>query len=252
MGAGGGGPAVAGLAEALGPLPPGAVVAVGGAGLVRKPMALCRAVAESGARDLVVVSVLGSADVELLLEAGCVAELHSAGVALDAAGLAPRYRAARERGEVRFVEWPEGALFAALDAGSMGLDSALTRSGLGTDLHGLNPWLREVPDPHTGAPVVAARAIVPDLALLHVPAADAFGNLYVDGDLAADGLLARAARRTVVTHERQVPRDPAAVAISRLWVDAAVHAPGGSAPTACFPDRELDLEAVAGLAAVKS
>jgi glutaconate CoA-transferase subunit A len=212
-------------------------------------MALCRALAESGVRDLVLVSFLGSADVELLLGAGCVAELHSAGVGLEAAGLAPRYRAARERGEVRFVEWSEGALLAALEAASLGLDSALTRSGLGSDVPDRNPWLRVVPDPHTGAPVVAARALAPDLALLHVPGADPAGNLYVDGDCAADGLLARAARRTVATYERRVDPDPSAVAISRLWVDAAAPAPGGSAPTGCFPDRSTDLAAVRALAA---
>jgi glutaconate CoA-transferase subunit A len=214
-------------------------------------MALCRALADGGARGLVVISFLGSADVELLLEAACIAELHSAGVGLDAAGLAPRYRAARERDEVRFVEWSEGALLAALEAGGRGLDTALTRSGLGTDLLEINPWLREVPDPHTGAPVVAARALAPDLALLHVPAADARGNLYVDGDLAADGLLARAARRTVASFELEVEADPAAVAISRLWVDAVVRTPGGSAPTACFPDRPVDLAAIGRLASVR-
>src|SRR5262249_15052367 len=132
VGARGGRPPVDGLLEALGPVPAGSTVAVGGAGLVRKPMGLRRAPAASGGRDLVLVSVLGSAGVELLLAAGCVAELPSAGVSLDAVGLAPRYRAARERGDVRFVEWSEGALLAALDAASLDLDSSLTRSGLGT------------------------------------------------------------------------------------------------------------------------
>src|SRR5262249_12349106 len=212
-------------------------------------MALCRALADSRASDLVLASLLGTADVGPLLAAGCVAELHSAGVSLDAAGLAPRYRAARERGEVRFVEWSEGALLAALQAATLDLDSTLTRSGLGTDLPEVNAWLRVVSDPHTGAPVVAARALVPDLALLHVPAADANGNLYVDGDLAADGLLARAARRTVATYEREVSANPSTVAISRLWVDVAVAFPGGSAPTGCFPDRSPDLAAVRALAA---
>lgn len=236
------------LAGAFAGLGDGAVVAVGGAGLSRKPVAACRALAESGRRRLVLVSWLGSVDVELLLAAGCVAELHSAGVALDGAGLAPRYREAREQGTVRFVEWSEGSLVASLQAASLGLDSELTRSGLGSDLPALNPWLREVADPHTGEPVVAARALVPDLALLHVPAVDAEGNAYVEGDLGADGLLARAARRTLVTYEREAEPDPARAAISRIWIDEAVRVEGGARPAGCFPDYAPDLAAVKELA----
>lgn len=239
----------AGLADGLAGLADGAVVAVGGAGLVRKPMAALRALADGGRRDLVVVSFLGGVDVELLLEAGCVAELHSAGVSLDGAGLAPRFRAAREAAAIRFVEWSEGSLVTSLEAAARRLDSALTRSGLGTDLPAMNPWLRETADPHTGAAVMAARAIVPDLALLHVPWIDERGNAHVAGDLAADGLLARAARRTLVTYEERCDLDAEGAAISRIWIDEAVHAPGGSLPSGCHPLVRADLVEVGRIAA---
>jgi glutaconate CoA-transferase, subunit A len=212
-------------------------------------MASVRALAETGRRDLTVVSFLGSVDVELLLEAGCVAELHSAGVSLEAAGLAPRFRAAREAGSIRFVEWSEGSLVTALEAGARRLDSALTRSGLGTDLPAMNPWLRETADPHTGAAVMAARALVPDIALLHVPWVDERGNAHVPGDLAADGLMARAARRTLVSYEERRELDPSDAAIPRIWIDAAVPAPGGALPSGCHPVHRADLAAVGRIAA---
>jgi glutaconate CoA-transferase subunit A len=212
-------------------------------------MASVRALAETGRRDLTVVSFLGSVDVELLLEAGCVAELHSAGVSLEAAGLAPRFRAAREAGSIRFVEWSEGSLVTALEAAARRLDSALTRSGLGTDLPAMNPWLRETADPHTGAPVMAARALVPDIALLHVPWVDDRGNAHVPGDLAADGLLARAARRTLVSYEERRDLDPSDAAIPRIWIDATVPAPGGALPSGCHPVHRADLAAVGRIAA---
>ena len=60
------------LAQLAESIPDGATVALGGAGLQRKPMAAVRALAEAGRRDLRVVSYLGSLDVELLLTAGCV------------------------------------------------------------------------------------------------------------------------------------------------------------------------------------
>ena len=62
--------------------PSGALVACGGGELERKPMAAVRALAESGASDLRLATMLGSADVEVLLGSGAVTEVHSAGVAL--------------------------------------------------------------------------------------------------------------------------------------------------------------------------
>jgi glutaconate CoA-transferase subunit A len=212
-------------------------------------MAALRELAALGRGDLVIVSFLGGVDVELLLQAGCVGELHSAGVSLEQAGLAPRFRAARESGRPRFVEWSEGALVAALEAAARGVDSGLTLSGLGTDLPALNPWLAEVKDPHTGAPVVAARAVVPDVALLHVPWMDRAGNAHVPGDLAVDGLLARAARRTIVTFEERRDLPAAAAALSRIWIDEAIAAPRGAWPSGCHPLYGPDLAEVGRIAA---
>jgi glutaconate CoA-transferase, subunit A len=231
-------------AAAAAEVPDGATVALGGAGLQRKPMALVRALAGAGRRDLTVVSFLGSLDVELLLASGSVSELHSAGVSLDAAGLAPRFRAARQEGAVRFVEWSEGTLLCALDAAARGLPSLPTRSALGTDLPRLNDRLQVGEDPFTGEPVMHVRALEPDFAFLHVPAVDGRANAYVAGDLGADALLARAARRTAVSHELVQDADPGRVAISRLWIDALVEAPHGALPTGCHPAYGADLDAV--------
>jgi len=230
------------LAEAA---PDGALVACGGGELRRKPMAAVRELIALGRRDLRVATMLGSADVEALLGAGGVAEVHAAGVALE--GLAPRWREARQTGEPRVVEWSEGTFTAALQAASLGLDSIPWPAGLGTDLPAVNPWLKEASDPHTGRPVLAVRALVPDVALLHVNGVDEEGNAYVDGDLVLDGLLARAARRVVVTYERRVESDPARAAISRIWIDDAVEAPEGALPTACPPAYPIDAEGLRAL-----
>jgi len=230
------------LAEAV---PEGALVACGGGELQRKPMAALRALVELGVGDLRVATMLGSADVEVLLGAGVVTEVHSAGVALQ--GLAPRWREARQTGTPTVVEWSEGTFAAALQAATMGLDSMPWPAGLGTDLPAINPWLKESTDPHTGGAVLAVRALVPDVALIHVNGLDAEGNAYVDGDLVVDGLLARAARRTVVTYERLVESDPGRAAISHLWIDDAVEAPDGARPTGCTPDYEADSEGLAAL-----
>jgi len=246
VGARAGGSAVASLLEILdGAVADGALVATGGGELRRKPMAAVRALAALGRTGLRLATMLGSADVEALLGSGAVAEVHAAGVALE--GLAPRWREARQTGDPRVLEWSEGTFVAALQAAALGLGSQLWPSGTGTDLPAINPWLKELADPHTGAPVLAVRALVPDVALIHVDAVDADGNAHVADDLVADALLARAARRVVVTYERRAELDPANAAISRLWIDDAVEAPGGAAPTACAPHYDVDSEGLRAL-----
>ncbi len=232
-----------GLDDAVGRIGDGATVALGGARLQRKPMALVRALAEAGRRDLRVVSFLGSVDVELLLAAGCVGELHAPGVSLDGAGLAPRYRAAREAGTPPFVEWSEGLLLCALEASIRSVPSLPAWMGVGGDLPAVNPNLRPGTDPFDGTPVMNVRALEVDVALLHVRAIDEAGNAYVEGDLAADGLLARAARHTLVSHEERCAREPLRAAISRLWIEGVVEAPRGAWPTGCHPRYGADLEA---------
>jgi glutaconate CoA-transferase subunit A len=226
----------------------GALIAIGGAGLQRKPMSALRALVAAGRRELRVISFLGSLDVELLLAADAVAELHSAGVSLDGAGLAPHYRAARERGSVRFVEWSEGTLLCALEAAARGVPSLPTWLGLASDLPAINPWLREGSDAFTGEPVMHVRALRPDVALTHVAAVDDAGYAYVEGDLAYDDVLVRAAGEVIVSHDERHASEPVGAALSRLWIDVTVQAPGGSWPTGCHPLRGVDHAAVAGWA----
>jgi glutaconate CoA-transferase subunit A len=233
-----------GLPELVAELADGATIAIGGAGLSRKPMALVEAVTSSGLRDLTVVSFLGSVDVELLIGSGVVAELHTAGVDLAGFGLAPAYRAARQDRTVRVIEWSEGSLMTALEARARGLPSMPAPTSPRTELVTTNPWLGVHPDPMDGTDLVFARALPVDLALLHVPAADSSGNLHIAGDVGVDGLIARAATHTIATSEQMSDAAPAVAAISRLWVDEIRLEPGGSWPTACHPVSLIDLAAV--------
>lgn len=228
------------LDEAVGEIESSATVAIGGIGGSRKPMALLRGLLQRGVSDLRVVSFLGGVDVELLLASGAVTEIHTAGVSLDSAGLAPLYRKARQEGTPTVVEWSEGSLHTALEAASRGLDSQTAPTSPASDVVRVNPHLRVVRDPFTDAEVVAARALVPDIALLHAVAADAAGNVLIAGDPGIDGLLARCARRVVVSVSRRVERLEHPATLSRVWIDALVEAPGGAWPTACHPTEAAD------------
>jgi glutaconate CoA-transferase, subunit A len=232
-------------------VPDGAMVAIGGSGLQRKPMGLLRALVDAGVRDLRVVSFLGSVDVELLLASGVTAEVHTAGVSLEGAGLAPRYRSARQAGEPRVVEWSEGALHAALEASGRGVPSLPCATSPRSAVVARNPHLKVAADPFTGQDVVFAEALPVDVALLHVSGADEAGNLHIDGDPSVDGTLARSARTVVASASQRRSGPPAGAKIPRIWVDAVVELPAGAWPTGCHAAERVDDGAVRAWAASK-
>ncbi len=203
-------------------------------------MAMLQALVQAGVADLTVISFLGSLDVELLLVGGAVTRVHTAGVSLDAAGLAPTYRSARETGAPDVVEWSEGSLHAAIEATSRALPSMPCGTATGSDVVRHNPHLMVAADPFDGTDVVVARALPIDVALLHVPAANARGDLFIDGDPAIDGTLARAAGVVIASFDERRDLPPATAAISRIWVDAVLHLPGGAWPTGCHATTPAD------------
>ncbi len=229
----------------------GGIVAIGGAGLIRKPMELIRMISAVGIEGVRVISFLGSVDVEYLLAKGQVRELHTASVSLEGAGLAPLYRAARQEGSIDMIEWSEGSLAASLEAAARGLPSMPCPTSPDSGIVATNPYLKTSPDPFTGDEIVHARALQPDVALLHVSSIDPTGNLFIDGDPGIDGLLARSAKMVIASAEQTAGRPAAEAAISRIWVDLATVIPGGSWPTATALATSTDLAAVQSWAAAR-
>jgi glutaconate CoA-transferase subunit A len=95
-----------------------------------------------------------------------------------------------------------------------------------------------VRDPYTDQSVVVVPSIVPDVALIHVQEADVDGNGRIWGSTFEDTLMARAARRVILTAERIVNRsvltaEPDRTDIPGFLVEAVVEAPGGAWPTSC-------------------
>lgn len=228
----------------LGDVADGAFIGIGGSGLQRKPMALVRELAASGATGLRILSYLGSVDVDYLIAAGVVAEVHSAGVSLDGFGLAPAFRNSRQDGSVRYVEWSEGSLAASLEAAAVGLPSMPAPTSPGSALVAVNPHLKTAADPFDGSTTVFAQGLSLDLCLLHLSAVDDVGNGYVVGDCAADQLLARAASRTVATADEEVAADPLRAAIPRLWLTETFVVESGSWPTGSHPAALVDVAAM--------
>ncbi len=110
------------------------LIAFGGGGIQRKPVAAAAAIARSKLSDLEVASFLGGPEVDLLIGMGKVRRLHFAFVGFDSFGLAPNFRAARQRGELEIVEYSEGLMMTAYEAAAKRLPFLPSRFGLGTDI----------------------------------------------------------------------------------------------------------------------
>jgi acyl CoA:acetate/3-ketoacid CoA transferase alpha subunit len=206
----------------------GMTVGIGGWATRRKPDALVEAVCASPVRDLTVVS-FGGPDVGRLVEARKVRTLVFGFVTLDAEPLEPRFRAARERGELEAVEYDEGMLVLALRAAAWRLPFLPTRAGLGSDVPAWNPQLRTVRSPYAdGEELLAVPALPLDLALVHVHRADAQGNALILGDPYFDDLFLAAAARRVISCDALASTEELLAAsgphtfVPRLHVDLVV------------------------------
>jgi glutaconate CoA-transferase subunit A len=248
---------VGSLEDALDAVADSSVLATGGAGLSRKPIAAVRGLVERRVRDLELVTFVGSLDVELLVAAGCVRAVRSSSVSLAAAGRASAFSAGAVDGAFEDLEESEWMLLGRLRAAAAGLAFMPTRAALGSQLldHAL---LETVVDPYSGAELLALPPLHPDVALIHAWRADEQGSVQLpwprDHLWDVDVLLARAARHTIVTVERIVGRDEALAAsqhtiLHPFEVDVLVEVPGGAAPTASPPDYGADLASVASVAA---
>ena len=218
----------------------GTTVAVGGTWTSARPMAAVRELIRAGRRDLTVVSLTASLELDLLVGAGAARRAVFCFASLGPFGLAPRVRAAAEAGRLELDEHTGHGLTVALEASSRGLDFLPFHGPVGTALAGRYPT---VASPVSGEPVEVSAALPVDVALLHAEAATPDGHVLLPRSVGIDVLTARAADRVVVTAERVVERLPepaGARYLSPSEVHAVVEAPWGAHPLACAPQYGLD------------
>ncbi len=240
------------IADVVGKLRSGMTIGIGGWGSRRKPMAIVRAIANSELKDLTLVSY-GGPDVGLLVAAGKVTRLVSGFVSLDSIALEPHFRAARQRGEVKFMEVDEGMLQWGLLAAAQRLPFLPIRAGLGSDVMRVNPELKTVTSPYSAAgqepeELVAMPALTLDAAIIHMNRADARGNgQFLGPDPYFDDLYCLAAEQRFMSCERIVETEDLlkegsfhTLKINRLMVDGVIETPNGAHFTTCTPDYERD------------
>ncbi|MCY3560843.1 MAG: CoA transferase subunit A [bacterium] len=230
------------LAEAASLVSDGDLVALQSMATQAAPMAMVRELIRQRRRDFGLVCLVGGIAVDWLAAAGCMNRFIGNAVSMEQFGLAQRYRRAVEDGRIRMEELSETALLARLGAGARNLPFLVTRGMIGTDLIAVNENLTMIEDPFGGPPVVACRALVPDVALIHCHRADRCGNVQYEPtarwpDVA---IMPKAARRVIVTTEQIVESDvlrtdPERTVLPGFVVDAVVEVPWGAHPTSFNP-----------------
>ena len=212
------------------------------------PMAMVRELIRQEKRGLGLVVLVGGMAVDWLAAARVIDRLIGAAVSMEQFGLCQQYRSAVEGGRIRVEELSETLLNARLGAGARNLPFLPTRGAIGTDLIALNPNnLKLIEDPFGGYQVLACRALVPDVALVHAHRADRYGNVQSEATILWPdiGIMPKAAKHVIVTAEEIVDtdllrRNPDRTILPGFIVDAVVEVPYGAHPTSFFPNYSYD------------
>jgi len=222
------------------------------------PSSFARALVRVGMRELRLVGVpVSGYATDLLIGAGCVAEVQSSAVSLDEAGLAPCFTRAIKAGTLRMQDATCPAMHSMLEAAAKAIPFIPIRGILGSDLLAHRPDWLVIDNPFAkDDPIVLLPALAPDFAVFHAVMADREGNVWV-GRHRELAVMAHAARRTFVTVERVIDRDLladahlAAGTVSGAYIEALAIAERGAWPgglTGEYPDDSVHLAEYAAFA----
>jgi glutaconate CoA-transferase subunit A len=210
--------------------------ALGGFGHIRVPMVLIYEIIRQCKRELIIAGKTAVHDIDVLIGAGCVSRVECAySFGHELRGLSPAGRRAVESGQVKVAAEISNAGYQwRFLAGMMGIPFIPMRGLMGTDTFEKSS-ARVIRDPWSGKPITLIPAAYPDVALLHVPRCDPYGNAQIDGIPVEDMELARSARRVIITTEKIIDneivrQDPRQTAIPFYVVDAVCEVPYGAHP----------------------
>jgi glutaconate CoA-transferase subunit A len=174
-------------------------VPVDGAGVA---MAATLALIRRGVRGLHLITAPNSGlQADLLIGAGCVASIETAGVTFGEYGSAPRFVEAVRRGAIAVKDTTCPAVFAQLQAAEKGQPFTTLRGIIGSDLLTNRPDWAVIDNPFLpGDKVVALPPMHADVALFHAPVADAEGNVWI-GRRRELLTMAHAAKTALITVE---------------------------------------------------
>ena len=223
---------------------PGNNVGIGGFVNIRQPIAICHEMIRQGFKDLTLSFQSAGMGPELLAGAMIARPDHCSIKRIELAywgheafGLSQSWRYLAERGLIEFEDWSNYNISARFKAGAIGLPFIPIRGPLGGNIKDSSRTIL-MDCPFTGRPVALVPACHPNVGLIHVQAADKFGNCIIRGTDATCAEIAMASAYTIVTCEQLVSHElivsnPKDVLIPFPAVDAVIQVPFGSYPGAC-------------------
>lgn len=188
-------------------------------------------------RDLRLIGPISDILFDQIIGAGCVKDIVAAWVGNVMMGQAYNFRRAVESGEVRIFNMTNFTIALGLQAGAMGVPFLPTRTAAGSDVPKGNHFFYRIISPfQPQETLLAVRAIVPDVTIVHVQRADEEGNAHCWGNFGVMLEAVRAARKVIVVAEEIVApeviaSDPNRTVIPGFLVSAVVHDPFGAHPS---------------------
>jgi glutaconate CoA-transferase, subunit A len=219
-------------------VPDGARVACGLALEAAIPFAFAHELIRQRRRDLHLIGPIADAIFDQLVGAGCVAVIEAAWVGNVTTGSGYCFRRAVEEGRPRPLTVRQHSnltISLALRAAASGVGYLPTRTALGSDIAGDHDGFQPVACPFTGQPLLAVRAVRPDVAVVHVQRADRRGNAQAWGNLGISEEAIGAASAVIVVAEElvgtaEIRSRPELTLVPGALVSAVVHEPGGTHP----------------------
>ncbi len=226
------------MREAVGSLvSDGASVALGLQMEQNIPFAAGHEIIRQKKRGLRLIGPISDILFDQMIAGGCVSEIVAAWVGNVMMGSAYNFRRAAESGAVKVFNMTNFSIALALQAGAMGVPFIPTRTAMGSDVPKGNHFFYGIFSPFEGKePLLAVRAINPDVAIVHAQRADAEGNAHSWGSFGVMLEAVRAAKNVIVVAEEIVDpeviaSDPNRTAIPGFLVSAVVECPYGAHPS---------------------
>ena len=246
------------MREAIAELAPdGASVALGLQMEQMIPFAAGHEIIRQKKNGLTLIGPISDILFDQIIAAGCVEKIIAAWVGNVMMGSAYNFRRAVEQDEIKVFNLTNFTVALALQAGAMGVPFLPTRTALGCDLAQDNEFFAIIDSPFVcrdscgdGRPrpsrpgkdqqplerLHAVRALIPDVAIVHVQRADREGNAHCWGNFGVMIEGVRAAKRVIVVAEEIVEpeiiaSDPNRTVIPGFLVSAVVECPYGAHPS---------------------
>jgi glutaconate CoA-transferase subunit A len=182
----------------------------------------------------------------MLIAGGCASEVRSCFVGMEIFGMAPHFRKAVESGLIKISEESEATIALGLRASYLKVPFMPLKGLIGTDMIKVRNDIKQIEDPlGSGIQVMVVPKIDLDVAIIHVPYADEFGNGNIAGAVWMDADMGKTAKKAIITCEKLVEIEdirhlPGKAQLPIQTTTAVVKMPFGAHPTSCYPFYTFD------------